>query len=175
MSAIRIQDAMPPHGSPSWYVIHTKIRQEDRANQNLRAWGVETLLPRRRGRTRSAAGVPLFARYLFARFDPVSMLQKVRFTRGVHRVVSFDQELAMVPEPIIDLIRARMDAGGLVALGEPWKAGDRLLIRRGPMKDFVAVFDDALNNDDRVAVLLTAVRGHIRVIVARDALAPLAS
>ena len=29
-----------------WYVVHTKSRQEERANSNLRAWGVETLNPK---------------------------------------------------------------------------------------------------------------------------------
>ena len=60
----------------SWFLIHTKPRQEERTTANLRAWNVETLAPLLRDSSydvstgrRSETVKPLFARYVFARFD----------------------------------------------------------------------------------------------------------
>src|SRR5256885_1737905 len=88
-----------------WYVVHTKPRQEERANNNLRAWGVETLNPKLRTRryneftgAPSTITQPLFPRYIFARFNADKQLAKIWFTRGVHEVVCFGRSPALVDE-----------------------------------------------------------------------------
>ena len=77
-----------------WYVVHTKSRQEERANSNLQAWGVETLNPKVKTRrynqfigTPLHISQPLFPRYIFARFNADKQLSKIWFTRGVQNVV----------------------------------------------------------------------------------------
>src|SRR5438128_10962889 len=99
---------------PRWYVIHTKPRQEDRADRNLRAWGVPTLSPMLRCR-RSRSDVqphdriePLFPRYIFARFAAAELLDKVRFTRGVHAVVEFGGDLIPVEDDVIAVLQSRI-------------------------------------------------------------------
>ena len=37
---------------PCWYAVHTQPRQEDRADQNMKAWDIDTFLPRLRERRR---------------------------------------------------------------------------------------------------------------------------
>ena len=71
-----------------WYVLHTHLKQEERANKNLRSWGVETLHAKvRTRRFNEFTGAPtyitepLFPRYLFARFNVREQLTKIRFTR----------------------------------------------------------------------------------------------
>ena len=32
--------------SPLWYAVYTKPKEEERAESNLRAWGVKTLMPK---------------------------------------------------------------------------------------------------------------------------------
>ena len=104
---------------PRWYVVYTKSKQEERAESNLRAWGVETVLPRlceRRGARVLTA--PLFPRYLFARFDAGRLLAKVRHTRGVHDVVAFGEQATPVDDSLVAVVRARIAADGFVRIAD---------------------------------------------------------
>ena len=103
-----------------WFVLHTHVKQEERANENLRSWGVETLHAKLRTRRYNQfTGAPtyltqpLFPRYLFAKFTR-EQLPKIRFTRGVHNIVCFGENPAPVDEDIIDIIRSRIDENGFV-------------------------------------------------------------
>src|SRR5215210_821766 len=96
-----------------WYAIQTKAQQEDRAESNLRAWGVETFVPRFRARRRGyyAGGATyliksLFPRYIFARFDANALLHKVNFTRGVQSVVRFGGTPAPVDDEVLAIMRS---------------------------------------------------------------------
>src|SRR5215207_6175857 len=119
--------------SQGWYVIHTKPMQEERVVSNLHAWGVETLLPKiRELRHNPYSGKPteivkpLFPRYMFARFNADALLHKVSYTRGVQGVVSFSGVPCRVDDHIIELLRARQGADGLIKLGESLSPGDKV-------------------------------------------------
>ena len=106
----------PAADVPRWYAIHTNSKQEERANSNLRAWGVETLNPLLKERTvNQYTGKPsyvvkaLFPRYIFAQFVARDLLHKVCFTRGVYNVVSFGDHPSPVDDEIIDYIQMRID------------------------------------------------------------------
>src|ERR1044072_7426163 len=95
-----------------WYVIHTNPKQEDRAECNLRAWQVETFNPKIRTCRRNEftgepvySVKPLFPRYFFARFKVNELFHKVRFTRGVHDVVSFGDYPTAVHDDMIAIIK----------------------------------------------------------------------
>lgn len=159
----------------SWYAIHTKPKQENRASENLRAWGVETFVPRLRrpNFSRSVAGMvysiePLFRSYIFARFSAGKMLHKVRLTRGVHSVVSCDGEPTRIDDEIIRLIQSRVE-DGFVRMGEDLKSGDNVVIKEGPLQGFSGIFEWNLKDSDRVMILLTTIsfQGHVVVERAR--------
>lgn len=60
-------------------------------------------------------------------------------------------------EIVIDSIRARMDAGGFVTLDErPFRAGDAVRIAESPLAGWTGVFGRALNDSERVAILINA-------------------
>ena len=118
-----------------WYALHTHPKQENRADQNLKAWGIETFNPHiRKRRYNQFTGLPnfvtqaLFPRYLFARFDAGTLLGKIRYTRGVHSIVSFGDGPSPVSDEIIDVIKSRVDESGYVRLGEAFKRGGRTCI-----------------------------------------------
>lgn len=156
--------------SAEWYAIQSKPKQEGRAEADLLAWGVETFLPRIPRRAPSAKGAahaygvqPLFPGYLFARFNGHSMLHKIKYTRGVARVLGTERGPTPLDDSIIAFIRTRVGADGLVLLSP--RPGDRVQVTNGPLKDFVGVFSSALTGADRVRVLLTAVSGGFKVVV----------
>jgi len=155
-----------------WYVVHTNPKQEERANSNLVAWGIETLHAKLKMRRHNQfTGVPtfitqpLFPRYLFAKFNAREQLSKILFTRGVHDVVCFGDSPACVSEDIIDVIRARIDQNGFVKVNDDLKPGDRVVISGGPLKNLIGVFEREVKGSERIMILLTAIgyQGHLEV------------
>jgi transcriptional antiterminator RfaH len=163
--------------TPRWYVVHTNPKEEERANSNLRAWGVETLNPKLRTRryneftgAPSYIARPLFPRYIFAKFNACKQLPKISFTRGVHEIVSFGGKPTSVDEDIIQLIHERIDKNGFVQIGDELKRGDRVVVKAGPLRNFMGIFEGELKEKDRVIVLLTAITYQGRLVVSRDVL-----
>ena len=158
-----------------WYILHTHLKQEDRANKNLRSWGVETLHAKvRTRRFNEFTGAPtyitepLFPRYLFARFNGREQLTKIRFTRGVHHVVCFGESPAPVDQEIIDIIRAHIDENGFVKENGELKPGDKVVISAGPLRNLIGIFEREVKGSDRITILLTAVEYQARLVVQRD-------
>src|SRR5215471_12575729 len=133
---------------PGWYAIHSHPKQENRAEMNLKAWGVETFFPRIKDchfneftSKPSYFVKPLFPGYLFARFAPNNLLHKVRFTRGVHSVVCIGGEPAPVDDRVIAIIATQIDETGFVKVGADLEPGAKVLIQAGPFKGLTGVFE----------------------------------
>jgi transcription elongation factor/antiterminator RfaH len=154
-----------------WYVIHTHPLQEERTDNNLRAWGLETFNPKLRVKRFDQAGrpvhvtKPLFPLYIFARFNADRLLGKVNFTRGVRRVVSFGGWLAPIDEQVIDLMRSKVGEDGFIKIGEDLKAGDNVVVKDGPLEGFSGMFERKLKGSDRVRIMLTTIgyQGHMEL------------
>jgi len=158
-----------------WYAVHTHIRQEDRAENNLKASGIETFCPKFRDhRVNQFTGAPiymikhLFPRYLFAKFVVNSSLHKVSFMRGVASVVSFGGNPAPIDDEIIDFIRSQSKEDGLVSVGQPISVGDQVIIKDGLFKNLVGIFDRNTKDSDRVLILLANVNYHGHVAIERE-------
>jgi transcriptional antiterminator RfaH len=146
--------------SLSWYALHTRPRQEERAAQNLIAWGVETIVPKLQEARVSVGTQILFPGYIFARFDVPSMFHKIRFTRGVLYVVSFAGRPASISVEVI----AIQDTPSL-------RPGDPVMVKSGPLRSFVGVFERKLPGHARVQILLTTLAYSARMEVSASDLA----
>ncbi len=162
----------------SWYAIFTNPKQEERANSNLLMWGVETFCPRwKECRRNDFTGAPtyftrpLFPRYIFARFDAERLLQKVWFTRGVKNVVTFNDSPARIEDGLIDLIKSRVREDGFINIGEDFSQGDKVLIKAGPLKSIMGVFERDLKDSERVTILLSNISFQGRVTVEKSMVA----
>lgn len=159
---------------PQWYAIYTKPKQEERAESNLRAWGVETLDPTfkqsrpKHGTHRTNYVIKqLFPRYIFAHFNASILLRDVYFTRGVHSVVSFDNKPSPVDDEIISQIRERICGDGYVHLDD-LKSGDKVIVKNGPLSNIVGMLEKNMTASDRVSILLTNVNYQARVLLLRE-------
>lgn len=160
--------------SLSWYVVHTRPRQEDRTNSNLLTLGIEMLNPKLRAKkynefTAAATALvkPLFPGYIFARFGFSEFYHRVRFTRGVHSLICFNNDPIPVDDEIIDLLRSRLNGDGFVKTIDELKAGDEVRISGGRFRDFCGVFERETSDAARVQILLNAVSFQAHVIVDR--------
>jgi transcriptional antiterminator RfaH len=154
-----------PYSRLDWYVIHTKPRQEDRAEASLRMLGLETLNPKLRRTVRSAMSTPLFPRYIFAQFRLEQMFRQVRWSRGVHRIVEFGGIPAIVDYATVQFIRSYLEEGNIVNMMPTFHRGDRVRIVEGPFRDFIGIFEKEMPDAERVMLLLSHVQFFAHLIV----------
>jgi transcriptional antiterminator RfaH len=164
-------------GTIHWYAIQTKPKQEERADSNLRAWGVETFFPKVKERryspyTKEPTFIikALFPRYIFARFNANKLINKVRFTRGVQSVVSFGDSPTPVDDEIIFIIKSQIRGDGFIRIGEEFKLGDKVIVKNGPLRNFIGIFEQKIKDTDRVSILLDSVSYQARVVIERERL-----
>ena len=158
----------------SWYVVHTRPKGEERANTNLQSLGIETLEPRLRvdkfneftGKLTQIVK-PLFPGYIFSRFRYNELFHKVRYTRGVHSLVSFDNKPAQVDDEIVELVRAQIGGDGFVKTLDELKAGDEVRINHGRFHGFRGAFERGVPDSDRVRILLNTVSFQAHIVVDR--------
>lgn len=164
-----------------WYCAYTKQDAELWARSNLWQRGFEVYLPlyskrRRHARRTTWAEAPLFPRYLFVRTDLEGRSARgMAFAPGVVHLVRFGEQPAIVPDRIIDEIRARETDAGLIDLdgglgvSSRYVAGDRVRIEEGPLCDQVGLFQ-AKVDQDRVIILLGLLGREVRAVVSAKAL-----
>lgn len=157
---------------PRWYAIHTKPKQENRADSNLRAWHVETFTPKIKELSFNPFSgkpiyttKPLFYRYIFAHFEASKLLHKVSFTRGVQKVVCFGGCPTAIDDEIIALIQSRRGEDGFIRMGEKFLPGDKVMINSGYFKGLAGVFEEEVNAHERVAILLTTIDYQARILI----------
>jgi transcriptional antiterminator RfaH len=153
-----------------WHVIHTKVREECRALENLQNQGFEVFLPtcqvqkKQQGKVKLATE-PLFSRYLFIRLSDVSSNWfPIRPTRGVASLLKFGAttDPVVIPDPLIDCLRQPC------ALDEPlhelFKPGEMLEITNGPFKGLFGFFEKLQTLPDGLsrALLLVEVLGSVQ-------------
>src|SRR5215207_3329903 len=158
--------------SPCWYVVHTRPKQEDRTSTNLTTWGIETLSPKLRVNkfnefTGKATHLvkPLFPGYIFSRFTYNKTFHRVRYTRGVHSLVSCNDRPVPVADEIIELVRLQIGADGFVKTMDELKPGDEVVINNGRFKNFCGVFERGMRDSDRVRIPLNTVTFQTHVVV----------
>jgi transcriptional antiterminator RfaH len=158
-----------------WYLVQTHPRQEDRAENNLKSLGIETLAPRFKDSRRNfytgevtLHAKPLFPSYIFAKFIANDLYQKVLYTRGIRRLVSFGDSPTVVDEEIIAMIRSRMSEDGFARIDEDLKPGDQVIIMDGPLRTFAGIFELEAKSADRVKILLLAVSYQAHIEIERD-------
>jgi len=155
-----------------WFVVHTKPRQEEIAEENLVRQGFDIYCPRiqlerrRRGK-RIKVIEAMFPRYLFIRFTPgQDDITSVRSTKGVTQLLRFGGELARVPDSVIQSIKSfAADPSGIYIelLPEP-KPGDPVRIIEGSFAGLTGVFYKR-NSEERVIILLSILGEQNRVML----------
>lgn len=112
------------------------------------------VLQRRRGRTELSA---LFPGYLFAISEPKDFVcSAVDVQPGVVRVVTLGATPCEVEDAVLTALQARVDAlnaaGGLPI--HPFKPGDVVQLRSGPLAGLEAIFVGPTTPSERVEILL---------------------
>ena len=142
----------------SWYLVHTKPRQEEIALANLQRQGYECYLPqmrieRVRRRKAEVATEPMFPRYLFIQLDSSDQGKSwspIRSTLGVSQLVHFGARAAKVDDTLVDLLRQRERALPTEVM---FHSGDSVVITDGSFAGIEAIYQTA-DAERRAFILL---------------------
>ena len=140
-----------------WYVVRSKARKEDYAVQQLERRGVRVFLPRilEWGRDDVA---PLFPGYLFVHIALLEQYYRVVWTPGVRSFVAFGATPTPVRESAISFIAASAGESGVIRPLAPFRAGDRVQFKSGPLAGLVAIVQRPCSGRGRVQILLDFLR-----------------
>lgn len=152
-----------------WYVVHTKVRQEQTACDNLVRQGYVVYLPRIKilKRIRGHQKVqqePLFPRYLFLQPGSTAhSIAPVRSTLGVTTMVRFGQEPAVMrPETLKSIhdFEVHRNAAKDEDIS-PFQPGERIRVASGPFIGLEGLVSDV--SQERVVVLMQLLGQDTRV------------
>lgn len=164
-----------------WYVVLTKPKQEERAEEHLTAQGGEVFLPRiqlekiRKGK-RTQVIEPLFPGYLFVNVQGCEhLVGSIRSTRGVRQLLRFAVEPVEIRQEIIEDLKKR--CGELVGNSsneksesqqafkhQVFKEGQGIEITSGPFKDYQGIFKQ-FDGEHRAIILLNLLNQQQALLV----------
>lgn len=141
-----------------WYVVETQRHREAVARAVLAGRGVTSYLPCIAQWPRPAVGAavgPLFPGYLFVHADLGAQAHRIMRSNGVKSFVAFGGAPVAVADAVVDFLREREGADGLVRIGAPEDVGGAAVrIVDGPFRGLTAVVTARLAAQDRVRVLM---------------------
>jgi transcriptional antiterminator RfaH len=144
----------------SWYLIYTKPRQERTAKLNLDRQGYETYLPLKNERRRRQGGYvysidPMFSRYLFIHLNKVTdNWGPIRSTIGVTDIVRFAGQPTVVPDRLVNCIRANDNENGIQTTAtQEFNGGNKVQIVEGPMNGYEGIFVGKTGKERAIVLL----------------------
>jgi len=163
---------MNPSNQALWYVIHTKPGDEDRVRANLENQEIETFLPlfetyQYCGGKMVQKIKPLFTNYLFAKLDLELHYYKVKWTRGVNKILGSGNLPIPISSKVVQAIKERSGKDNLVKLEGELKDGDIVQVNSGPFKSLRGVFQKMMSSKGRVRILLSLIGVDVPVQISR--------
>jgi transcriptional antiterminator RfaH len=146
----------------NWYVIQTKPKKEEEATSYLSTKGVEIFSPLMEAFVTKNARTTkelksLFPGYIFGKFDLEQNYPLVRWARGVKCVLGFGGYPTSVSEGIVEVIKERTDARGIVRVKGDYSPNEVVRVKAGPLKDLLGIFERWVSDSDRVRILLNLI------------------
>jgi transcriptional antiterminator RfaH len=144
----------------SWFCLRAQPKREHIAASCLRQISdVEVFCPRLRFRKSTTRGVvwfveSMFPGYLFARFDYTLLNRRVRRGPRVSGFVQFGERLALLPDALINEIRARTGPDELIEISQALEAGQKVRITQGPFQGLEALVTRLITARERVEILI---------------------
>jgi transcriptional antiterminator RfaH len=155
-----------------WYVIQTKPKDEYRVETHLLNQEIEIFLPLLETHQYCSGKMvqrikPLFPNYLFARLDLKLHYYKVKWTRGVSKILGTGDGPIPISGEVVQRIREKVGKDNLVKLEEEWKEGDIVQITSGPFKELMGIFQKKMSDNGRVRILLGLIGVDIPVQISQ--------
>jgi transcriptional antiterminator RfaH len=161
-----------PMNQNLWYVIQTKPGNEERAKTHLDNQGIETFLPlfetHQYSNGKIISGIkPLFPNYLFGKLDLELHYYRVKWTRGINKILGSGQTPLPISEIVVQTIKDRSGADNIVKLEDEFNDGDAIQVTSGPFKNLSGIFKKMISGKGRVKILLSLIGVDMPVQISR--------
>jgi transcriptional antiterminator RfaH len=161
-----------------WYVVHTHPHAEAKATAHLSRQDFDIYFPcyvkrRRHARRIETVTAPLFPRYLFVAIDlNAQRWRSICSTVGVSRLVGNGEDPSPVPVGIVEALKNREDANGIIKLDcrPRFHVGDKIRVLDGAFSSCLGLFE-GMAERERIAILLDLLGRKVRVILDADLVA----
>jgi len=125
------------HTPAHWYAVYTNTRHEKAVARQLEERGIETFLPLYRSwhcwkDRRKLVELALFPSYVFVKIAMQKKLRVLQVSSVVH-IVSFNGQLAALPEQEINALRNGLENDVLAEPCPYLRTGRKVRVVRGPM------------------------------------------
>ena len=158
-----------------WFLLQTKVRQEQRAAENLERQAVVCFCPMirvekiSRGK-RIKALEALFPGYLFVQIGAASAsATNIRSTRGVSNFVSIGGAPIKVPSGLIGQLKDRVSVQKDQIISSLPKAGEKMNIMDGPLRGLNAGFYQS-DGSNRALLLVSMLNQQVKASIAFSSL-----
>lgn len=154
------------NGELRWYVVQTIVRNEVRADCQLRLQGYTTFYPRVQRTIRHARKLrtvlgAAFPGYLFVHLDIArTRWRSINGTFGVSRLVMAHERPAPVPHGVVETLMDYMDDRGVAHFERDLAIGQSVRIKDGPLAQSIGKLV-RLDANGRVRVLLEIMGGQV--------------
>jgi transcription termination/antitermination protein NusG len=171
IAAKRVDEAAQNTVMP-WYAVRVKPNYEKPVAAALRGKGLEEFLPLFRSKRKwsdrvKVMDLPLFPGYVFCRLN-LDVRMPLITTPGFLYIVGVGKKPEPVEESEIEAIQSILKAGVAVS---PWPnlvVGQKVQLKRGPLRGLVGVLTKIAPNQLRMYVSVTLLKRSISVEVAPD-------
>jgi transcriptional antiterminator RfaH len=145
-----------------WYLLQCKPNQQDRAQAHLDNQGFTTYAPQLKverifRRKRIVRDEAVFPGYLFIQLAPHSDWRALQATRGVSRLVSFNDAPHRIEDGLIAALRQQYNPQQLP--NSLFKPGDSVRVTEGCFIDIQAIVK-AVTSDERIIVLMNILQSQ---------------
>jgi transcription elongation factor/antiterminator RfaH len=152
----------------AWYVVYSKPHKEESAQFHLRLKGVQVFFPQLllppSLRPRKQL-VPLFPNYLFVRVRLPEDYERVTWTSGVKRFVSFNDVPLPLEQEIVAYLMEKANYEGVITARSNLKVGQEVRISGGPFDGLAGIIQEPPNARGRVKILMELLSRPMKVEV----------
>ncbi len=158
-----------------WYILSIKQKKESDVKKNLDGLGIESYIPmykrkKKVNKSKIDVVVPLFPGYIFCKFKFEKNFQKVRYLRGVKKVLGSSNSVWIVDDEKIEDLKRREENGliKMKVIKKELKPGSRIVVDEGDFDGWEGIFFEDLPDEQRAVILLTSVSYSSKLIIPKD-------
>jgi transcriptional antiterminator RfaH len=159
-----------PEISKIWTILQFKPNAHKIAEHNLNKQNLKTFLPfeeitKYKNKKFVTNQRPLFPGYMFVEIEKNrSLWHKINSTHGVSKLLTFNNQLSVVPDALISSIMERCNKEGALLSPKKFSKGDSVRIVSGPFGNFLATVDN-IDENQRIWVLLDIMGQATRALI----------
>jgi transcription antitermination factor NusG len=149
-----------------WFAVYTKPRHEKKIREYLLEKDIESYVPlvkkiRQWSDRKKWVDEPLIRGYVFVRISLKQQLYVLE-THGVVRFVTFQKELAMIPDFQIEALKRTVDEGFMLKPENYMRTGQLVEVCDGPLKGIKGRIQ-RIENENRFIISLDVIQASYQV------------